>query len=80
MAGRKMSFSSLKRVLKLLYSFYPALLPLTIFCILFASVTAAAPAVFQQQVLAVIEKWFLSRDWNSAKAEIIPKIIALASL
>ena len=79
-AGRKLNFSSLKRVLKLLLSFYPVLLPLTLFCILFASITAAAPAVFQQQVLAVIEKWFVSRDWNGAKAEIIPKIIALASL
>ncbi len=80
MPGRKLNFSSLKRVLKLLLSFYPVLLPLTLLCILFASVTAAAPAIFQQQVLAVIEEWFLSRDWDGAKAEIIPKIIALASL
>lgn len=77
---RKMNFSSLKRVLKMLASYYPVLLPITLVCIVFASITATVPAIFQQQVLAVIEDWFLSRDWNGAKAEIIPKITLLGSL
>jgi len=79
-SGRKMNFSSLKRVIKMLASYYPVLLPITLACILFASITATVPAIFQQQVLAVIEEWFVSRDWDSAKAVIIPKIILLATM
>ena len=34
--GRKLDFRMLGRVIKLLFSFYPALVPVAIFCILFA--------------------------------------------
>ena len=78
MSGKpKMNFSTLGRVLKMLRGYYPVLLPLAIGCIIFAAITASIPAIFQQQVIAVIEKWYLSRDWASAKSEIIPKIIVL---
>lgn len=76
----QMGFSSLKRVFKMLFSYYPVLLPLTLLCILFAAVTAALPAIFQQQILEVIEQFFKSRDWAGAKAEILPKIITLGSI
>ncbi len=77
MHGKKMNFGVLKRVLKMLYGYYPKMLPLAIACILFAAVTAALPAVFQQQVIAAIEDWYMSRDWASAKDVIIPKVMLL---
>ncbi len=77
---KKMNASVLLRVLKMLYKFYPVLLPLTAVFILFSAVTAAIPAVFTQKVIAIIDKWDLLRDWASAKAEIIPNILFLILL
>ena len=77
---KKLNMNSLKRLLKMLYGYYPVLLPVIIVCIIFASITAAVPAIFQQQVLQAIEKWITSGDWNSAKGEIIPKVTVLGVL
>ncbi len=70
----------LGRVFKLFFSFYPVLAPLTMLCILFSSVVAAIPSLFIQNVIAAIEKWYLTGDWQAAKAEIIPYILLLGSL
>ncbi len=67
----------LKRTVKLLVSYYPRLVPLTVFCILFSSAAAAVPDIFIQKVIAVIEKYFSSGDWQSAYVELLPKIITL---
>ena len=69
-----------RRILKTLIRFYPALVPLTAFCILFSSVVAAVPDVLLRRIIAVIETWQPSRDWASASKEIIPQIIFLAVL
>ena len=52
----------LKRTIKLLFQFYPVLAPLTVFCMLFSSVVSAIPSIFMQNILAIIEKWYVSRD------------------
>lgn len=71
---------TLKRVLKMLFSSYPVLLPITIVCILFSSVTAAIPALMIEKVVSIIDKWQKSGDWEGAKTEIMPKIILLIVL
>ncbi len=78
--NKKMDFGVLKRVIKSLFKAYPVLLPVTIACILFSAIVATLPAIFNQQIIAAIEEWYLSRDWASAKEVIIPKILILASL
>ncbi len=72
----------LKRVLKLLFGYYPVLVPITIFCILFTAVASAIPAVFLQQVTALIEHFQnpANGGWEAAKAEILPKILLLAGM
>lgn len=77
---RKFNMSTFKRVVKMLFGYYPVLLPLAIFCIIFSAIVATAPAIFNQQIIAVIEDWYISRDWSGAKEVIIPKIIILAVL
>ncbi|MBR5922567.1 MAG: ABC transporter ATP-binding protein, partial [Clostridia bacterium] len=72
--GIKIDGAVLKRIIKMLFKSFPVLVPLTMACIIFSSVTAAAPAVFQQQVLADIEKFYTSGDWNSAAQVILPKV------
>ena len=60
---------ALGRAVKKLFEYYPVMAPLTMFCILFSSVVSSIPSLFVQNVLSVIEKWYLSGDWASAKAE-----------
>ena len=74
---RKFKGNPLKRVLKMLIGFYPVLLPVAITCIVFAAIVSALPAIFNQQIIAAIEEWYISQDWASAKDIILPKIILL---
>ena len=68
----------LSRVIKDLFKAYPVLVPVTIICILFSAVTATLPAIFLQEVIAVIEKWQPTKDWSAAVLEIAPMILLLA--
>ena len=74
------NFSSLGRVIKKLFGYYPRLAPLTVFLILFSAAVSSIPSLFVQNVLAVIEKWYKTGDWVSAKPEVIHYLIILASL
>ena len=56
MKNNSKKFSSLKRVIKSLFKDYPKLLAIVVACIVLSAVTAAIPAVFQQQVLSDIGK------------------------
>ena len=76
----KQNFSSLGRVLKKLYGYYPKLLPLTGFCILFSAVVSSIPSLFVQNVIATIEKWYRSGDWASARPEIMHYLVILVVL
>ncbi len=78
-AVRKFNLAAFKRIIKTLFGFYPVLLPLTVFCIIFSAIVATLPAIFNQQIIAAIEEWYISKDWAGAKEVIIPKIILLAS-
>ena len=76
----KTDFKSLGRTVKKFFGYYPVLAPLTVACILFSSIVSSIPSLFIQNVLTIVEKWVTSGDWESAKAEITPYIILLASL
>lgn len=78
--GKKASPKTFGRIIKLLLSYYPKLVPITVFCILFSAAAAAVPDIMIQQVLAVIEKWDKTGDWASAYPEILPKILFLIVL
>ncbi len=77
-----LDFSVLGRVIKLLYQFYPRLLPLVGGCIVAAAAVAAAPAIFTQKVLAVIteclDKGILT--WEIARERILPLVLVLVGL
>ncbi len=71
---------SLVRIVKMLRGFYPALLPVTIVCILFSSATSSIPAVFMQKVITDIQTYSASGDWETAKTVILPKVGVLIAL
>ena len=68
----------LKRLIKMLFQFYPVLLPLVLFCIVFSAIVSSIPSVFMQNVIAVIEKYFSTGDWAAAKPEVIRWVSILA--
>ena len=51
----KPSMKVLGRTMRMLFGYYPVLMPVIVVCILIAAITAAIPPVFMQQVIAEIE-------------------------
>ncbi len=88
--GKKINMKSLLRVVKMLRSFFPVLIPVTLICIIFSSAVSSIPSLFLQKIIAVIEDtiksdaWKTATDksviWETAKDKIIPLIVILASL
>lgn len=68
------------RIIKTLVGYFPVLVPLTACCIIFSAVVSSIPAIFMQKVYDIIQKWFETGNWQAAKAEVIPKVILLATL
>ncbi len=72
------NMNSIKRLLTMLVKAYPVMIPVVCACIAIAAVTAALPAIFQQQIYAIIGEWVEIGDWASASKLIIPKVTLLA--
>ena len=71
---------ALGRTVKKFFGYYPVLAPLTVVCILFSAIVSSIPSLFVQNVLTVVEKWYTTGDWASAKAEIVPYLVLLGGL
>ena len=76
----RQNFSSLGRVVRKLFSYYPRLAPLAVALVLFSSAVSSIPSLFVQNVLAVIEKWYKTGDWAAAKPEVIHYLTILGVL
>lgn len=68
------------RLIKTLFEFYPVLLPIIIALILFNSVVSSIPSVFMQNIIAVIEKYWRTKDWLHAKPEVLSFVTVLLIL
>lgn len=70
----------IRRIIRTLFSFYPVLMPVVLFCILFNSIVSAIPAVFMQNIIAVIEQSYKSGDWEAVAGKILGMAAILAIL
>lgn len=68
------------RLIKTLFEFYPVLLPVIIFLILFNAVVSSIPSIFMQNIISVIEKYWRTKDWVHAKPEIFSIVFVLLVL
>lgn len=68
------------RLIKTLFEFYPVLLPIIIVLILFNSVVSSIPSVFMQNIIAVIEKYWRTKNWAQAQVEVLSFASILAIL
>ena len=56
----------LLRLIKMLFSFYPVMLPVTLFCILFNAIISSVPSVFMQNIIAAVEEgWQNEAGWEA---------------
>lgn len=63
--GRK---TVLLRLIRMLFSFYPVLLPVTLLCILLNAVISSIPSIFMQNVIAAVEQSWQTGDWRAFPA------------
>ena len=78
-AAPKVQRGTIGRLVKILFRFYPVLMPVTLVCIVFTAVVSSIPALFMQQVIQLISKYMTSGDWSAASGEIIPLVVKLGS-
>lgn len=73
--------STVKRLLKYMFKFYPVMLPVIIVFILMNAVISALPSVFQQNVVAVLEdSWTNGLTWEATKPAVMHFVYILAGL
>ena len=72
--------SNLKRIIKMLFSYYPVLTPLIGVCIVFSAIVSSIPSIFTQNILELIEKYYRAKDWSATAGEILPLVAALIVL
>lgn len=75
--GQRAPKGVLRRLLRTLFEFYPVLLPLTMVCILINAIVSAIPAVFMQNVIAVVDESYRSGDWTSVAGRILTYVAVL---
>ena len=71
---------TMKRLISMLFRFYPALLPFTIGCILVNACVSALPSLFQQRIIALIELSWRDGDWTGVSGRILRLVGILASM
>ncbi len=75
--GQRAPKGVLRRLLRTLFEFYPVLLPITMVCILINAIVSAIPAVFMQNVIAVVDESYKSGDWTSVSGRILTYVVIL---
>ena len=78
--NKKVNPHTFKRIMKTLIGYYPVLVPVTVFCILFPAIAAAIPDIFIQKIIAIIEVWQPDKNWTAAVKEITPLMVILISM
>ena len=69
------------RLVKMLFSFYPKLVPITIGCIIFSSVASSIPDMYIHKVIKIIVEALESGwDWSKASEQIVPMMMFLIML
>ena len=68
----------LLRLIRMLFSFYPVLLPITLVCILFNAIISSVPSIFMQNVIAAVEQSWQTGDWDGVSGQILGLVSILA--
>ena len=58
------------RLLKTMHGFYPVMLPVMVICIVFSAVVSSVPAIFMQNIIAVVEENWQNGDWEAVSSKV----------
>ena len=75
--GQRAPKGILRRLLRTLFEFYPVLLPITLVCILINAIVSAAPSIFMQNVIALVDESYQSGDWASVSGRVLTYVAIL---
>jgi len=59
------------RLFKTIFEFYPVMLPVVIICIIFNATISSIPAIFMQNIIAIVEKSWRDGNWNAVEDKIL---------
>ena len=76
--GQRAPKGVLRRLVRTLFEFYPVLLPVTLVCILINAIVSAIPAVFLQNIIAIVDDTYRSGDWASVSGRVLHLVLILA--
>ena len=62
---------TLLRLFKLLFGYYPVMMPLVIFFIIFSAVVSSVPSLFMQNIISIVESSWQTGDWAGVSGQII---------
>ena len=68
---------TMKRLIRMLFEFYPVLLPLVLVCIVLNALISSIPAIFQQNIIAVVEQYWQTKDWAAAAPTVTRLVLIL---
>lgn len=72
---------TVKRIIKLLFEFYPTLLPLMLGLMLLNSIIGGIPSIFQQNIIATVENARANNlPWEAIKGDVYHFVFILVSL
>ena len=78
--GQRAPKGVLRRLLRTLFEFYPVLLPVTLVCILINAIVSATPAIFMQNIIAIVDDTYKSGDWASVSGKIFGLVAILVTM
>ena len=67
----------LLRLMKTLWKFYPVMMPVMVFCILFSAVVSSIPSIFMQKIIAAVEQSWKTGDWAAVSGQILGLVSVL---
>ena len=70
----------LLRLIKMLFSFYPVMLPVALGCILFNAIISSIPSIFMQNVISLVEQSWQAGDWAAVGGQILRFVLILVVL
>ncbi|MGI6255131.1 MAG: ABC transporter ATP-binding protein [Acutalibacter sp.] len=60
----------LLRLIKMLFQFFPVMLPITLVCILANAIISSIPSIFMQNVISLVEQSWQSGDWAAVSGQL----------
>ncbi|HIT00376.1 MAG TPA: ABC transporter ATP-binding protein [Candidatus Faecaligallichristensenella faecipullorum] len=78
--GRRAPKGVMRRLIRMVFEFYPKLLPLALICILVNAIVSSMPSIFMQNAIAVVEEHFASGDWAAASGRIFYLLTILITM